>query len=189
MAKIRVIKSWRSHGVMWRSGHFYTFRYNAYRTDPFPVIILMYKIQGINPPTGHQFNLIQGINLNYIPRIQRQIFVDLWASEMNKSGGNAEFTWNTVQKRFPYLELAVRRYMIKPSYRIQNPQQIPFDKLEEVVISTWSRDFSNKLKFDLNSKMARASARGEEVKQKFTSKWSRLGKSFFSFARDLFKKR
>jgi len=183
---LRITKNWRSHGITWNSGHFYTFRYNAFRQDPTPVIILMYKIEGINESTGHQFRLIQGINLNYIPRDQRKAFVELWKSEMLRNKGNVEFTWDMVQSRFPYLELAVRRYVTKPVYRIQNPQHIPFENVEDVVISTWGKDFSKKLEMDLILKRNRALNRGEVLKDKYRSKWGGFGTSFFNFAKNLF---
>lgn len=149
----------------------------------------MYKIEGINPKTGHQWNLLSGINLNYIPRTQRKIFTEFWSETMRKSNGNSEFTWQLVQYKFPYLELACRRYMIKPVYRLQNVQYIPFDNVEDVVVSTWSKDFSNKLKIDLAAKMARAVGRGETLKDKFKKKWGGFGSSFYSFAKNLFKRK
>jgi len=183
---IRVIKNWKSHGTNWRSGHFYTFRYNAYRQDPNPVIILMYKIEGIHPNTGHQHRYLQAINLSYIPRQQRKAFVSLWLSEMDKNKGNVEFTWDVVQFRFPYLDLAVRRYMTKPVYRIQNPQYIPPENVEDVVVSSWGKDFSKKLEMDLAAKKSRSLGRGEALKKKYRNKWGGFGSSFFGFAKRLF---
>jgi len=185
---LKVVKSWRSHGTTWKSGHFYTFRYNAYREDPTPVIILMYKIEGINPKTGHQWRLIQGINLNYIPRSHRKAFVELWKTEMERNKGNVEFTWEVVQFRFPYLESACRRYVTKPVYRIQNPQHIPFEHLEDVVISSWGKDFSKKLEMDIAAKKQRALGRAEAFKEKYKNKWSGYGSSFYNFAKSLFGK-
>lgn len=186
---IKIIKKWRSHNVTWKSGNFYTFFYNSWREDPNPVIILMYKIWGINPDTGHQWRLIQGINLNYIPRPQRKAFVKLWLTEMEKNKGNVEFTWDAVQFRFPYLELAVRRYMLKPLYRIQKAQFIPPENVEQVVISSWGKDFSRKVNMELGKKKARAMGRQSNLNNKYRSKWGRFGSSFFGFAKNLFKRR
>lgn len=149
----------------------------------------MYKIKGINPNTSSSWNLIQGINLNYIPRSHRKAFVELWKSEMENNGGNVEFTWETVQFRFPYLESACRRYMLNPIYRIQSPQHIPFDNLEDVVVSTWGKDFSKKLSLDLAAKRVRALGRAESFKEKYTKKWGGYGSSFYNFARNLFKRK
>ena len=180
--------NWRSHGVSWRSGHFYTFRYNAFRQDPNPTIILMYKIEGINKDTGHQWRLIQGININYIPRAQRKAFVTLWQGEMEKNKGNVEFTWNLVQMRFPYLELAVRRYVTKPVYRIQKATYIPVDQLEDAVISTWGKDFNKKVEMDINAKRQRIMGRGVALKKTYKKKWGMFGglKSFFGVAKGFF---
>ena len=183
---IKIIKKWNSHGVNWKSGHFYTFRYNAFRSDPVPVIILMYKVQGIHPNTGHQHRYIQGINLNYIPRNQRKIFVKIWMKEMEKNKNNVEFTWDSVQFRFPYMEDAVRRYMTKPVYRIQNPQYIPPENVDDVVVSTWSKDFSKKLGMDLAAKKARSIGRGEAMKKKYRRKF---GGGFFGAVRNFFRRR
>lgn len=184
---IKLTLNWSSHGVKWRSGHFYTFRYNAYRQDPNPTVILMYKVFGVNPKTGHQHRYIQAININYIPRAHRKVFVNLWAKELDKNKGNVEFTWNLVQMRFPYLELAVRRYMLKPVYRIQKPKYIPIDQLDDVVIGTWSKDFSKKLGMDLAQKKSRAMGRGEAMKSKYRRKWGIGGlKSFFGAAKGFF---
>jgi len=184
MAKIKLTKNWKSHGISWKSGHFYSFRYNAYRTDPNPTIILMYKVYGTHPKTGHQHRYIQAINLNYIPRAHRKKFVELWVKEMEKNKGNVEFTWNVVESFFPYLESAVRRYMIKPIYRIQNPMEIPIENLEDAVISTWSNDFSKKLKIDLAAKKKRALGRSVNMKTKYKQKWGIS--SFFSSAKNFF---
>jgi len=148
----------------------------------------MYKIQGIHPKTGHQHRYIQAINLNYIPRQQRKAFTTLWLKEMEKNKGDVEFTWDSVQFRFPYLDTAVRRYMIKPVYRIQGAQYIPPENVEDVVVSTWGKDFSKKLDMDLAAKKARSLGRGEALKKKYKKKWGGFGSSFFGFAKRLFNK-
>lgn len=66
------------------------------------------------------------------------------------------FTWSRVLQEFPYLKNAIRRYFYKPNYYIQNPIEVPLEDIENVVVSTWSRDFSNKLKANLMSKFRRA---------------------------------
>jgi len=184
---LNVTLNWKSHGIKWKSGHFYTFFYNAWREDPNPIIILFYKITGINKKTGHQWRLIQGINLNYIPRRQRKAFVTLWQKEMERNKGNVEFTWNIVEFRFPYLEMAVRRYMITPQYRIQRAREIPDDELENVVISSFGKDFSRKINMELNAKRQRAMGRADKLNTKYRRRWGKV-KNFFSFAKGLFNK-
>ena len=70
--------------------------------------------------------------------------------------GQVKFTWKRVQSRWPFLEKAVRRYFFKPSYYIRNLEEIPFDEVEKVVISTWSKDFSKKITTSLLSKFKKA---------------------------------
>ncbi len=183
---IKLTMKWRSHGILWKSGHFYNFRYNAFRQDPNPTIILMYKVYGIHSNTGHQHRYIQAVNLNYIPRNQRKIFVKIWQQEMDKNKGNVEFTYQSVQFRFPYMEYAIRRYMLKPIYRIQKPKEIPPENLEDMVVSTWSQDFSKKLTMDLAQKKQRAMGRSDSLKKKYKKKWG-MGR-FFGMASRFFGK-
>jgi len=70
---LKIDYTFRHAGITFKSGHFYSFRYNAWRNDPKPLIILLYRITGIHPSTGHQWRLIQAINLNYIPRSHRRM--------------------------------------------------------------------------------------------------------------------
>jgi hypothetical protein len=70
--------------------------------------------------------------------------------------GDVKFTWQKVQARWPYLERAVRRYFFKPSYYMKNLKEIPFDQIEKVVISTWSKDFSKKITIALIGKFKKA---------------------------------
>jgi len=130
----------------------------------------MYKVYGIHPKTGHQHRYIQALNFNYLPRNSRKAFINIWRKEFEKNN-DVEMTWDLVQFRFPYLDLCVRRYMLKPNYRIQKPQYIPMDKLEDMVVSTWSKDFSRKLKLDLAAKYSRSMERGAELRGKYKSKW------------------
>ena len=179
---IKIYKKFKHNGITWKSGHFYTFRYNAYRQDPHPVVLCMYKVYGIHPTTGHQHNYIQALNYNYVPRSQRKVFINMWRKEMDKNKNNVEMTWDLVQFRFPYLDGAVRRYMLKPVYRIQKAQYIPPENLEDIVVSTWSKDFSKKLNIDLALKKARAMDRGATLKKKYKSKWG----GFFNTAKKFF---
>jgi len=159
---IKVDYNFRSHGLRWKSGHIYKFRYNAYRNDPTPTIILMGRYTGTHPNTGHQWRLIQGINFTYIPRSHRRLFAMQWVNTMERTGGDVRFTWNDVKRQFPYLKFGIRRYVLKPSYRIQKPIEIPMEDMEDAIIDTWSKDFSKKIKVDMVQKFKRI--------QKFTNK-------------------
>lgn len=149
---LQVDLNFRMNGIQWQSGHVYRFRYNAWQHDPEPTLILMYRIRGTHPNTGHQWRLIQGINLSYIPRSGRRLFAMTWVNEYERTEGNTVLTWQRVQRQFPYLEFGVRRYLTKPNYYIQRPYEIPFENLEDAIIDTWSKDFSKKIKIDLMKK-------------------------------------
>ena len=142
-------------GVNLKTGHFYKFKYHSWTHDPKPLIIFMASIEGINPNTGHQWRLFQGINFTYIPRAQRKRFLDVWMKQLEK-GVNPKFTWKKVVAKYPYLKPAIRRYFFKPAYYIENLKEIPFDEIEKEVISTWSKDFSKKIKTALMSKFKKA---------------------------------
>lgn len=110
----------------------------------------MSAITGIHR-SGHQWRLIQGINFTYIPRAMRKRFLRQWMKELDKKG-KKKFTWQKVLAKYPYLKPAVRRYMLKPVYYIKNLEEIPLDNVEKVVISTFSKDFSKKVKSALMNK-------------------------------------
>ncbi len=154
MALRRVHKK-RFKGVTLRSGHFYTFKYQAWEHDPKPTIIFMYSIEGLHPNTGHQWRIIQAINFTYIPRGMRKRFLKQWMKELQRPG-DIKFTYDRVKSRWPFLKKATRRYFFKPSYYIQNLKEIPFDKVEKVIISTWSKDFSKKITTALLGKFKKA---------------------------------
>ena len=142
-------------GVRMRSGHIYTFKYQAWEHDPRPVIILMYALDGIHENTGHQHRYFQGINFTYIPRSIRKTFARDWA-KMVQRNPNMRFTWEMVQRRYPYLKNAVRRYFFKPDYYITELIEVSWEDMEKVIVSTWSKDFSKKLKMSLLAKFRRA---------------------------------
>lgn len=111
----------------------------------------MYSLEGTHPNTGHQWRFLQGINFTYIPRSIRRQFANQWKEVITRTN-NPKFTWEMVKRRYPYLENAVRRYFIKPNYYITDLIEIPFDDMEKVIVSTWSKDFSKKIKISLLSK-------------------------------------
>ncbi len=154
----------RFKGVTLRSGYFYRFKYHAWHNDPKPVIIFMSAITGIHD-SGHQWRLIQGINFTYIPRAMRKRFLRQWMVELDKKG-KKKFTWQKVLSKYPYLKPAVRRYMLKPVYYIKDLEEIPLDNVEKVVISTFSKDFSKKVKSALMSKFRKVLLNRNKSKKK-----------------------
>ncbi len=152
---IKLVNKFKFKNLTWKSGYVYTFRYNAYRNDPTPTIILMYRVHGINPNTGHMHNYIQGINFTYIPRSHRMLFGMQWQNAMERTRGNATFSWELVKRQFPYLRYGIRRYLLTPNYRIQNPIGIQINDMEDAITDTWSKDFSKKVRVDMVNKYKR----------------------------------
>ncbi len=74
---LRIYKTLKVDGVQLKQGYFYSFRYSPYQEDPTPMIIFINGIKGLHPNTKHQWRLIQGINLNYIPRGDRKQFIEI----------------------------------------------------------------------------------------------------------------
>lgn len=145
-----------------KSGYVYSFKYIPWNSDPNPTIILMYALEGINPKTGHQFRFIQGVNFTYLPRSMRRAFAKDWVSVFQRNNGNVRFTYEKLKSRYPYMDHAIRRYFYTPTYYISNLIEIPYEKLEETIISTWSKDFSKKVKVSLLQKF-RSSMRGRQI--------------------------
>lgn len=114
----------------------------------------MYSLEGTHPRTGHQWRILQAINFTYIPRKIRKRFAKDWVATMNRTN-NPKFTWQLVERKYPDLKIAVRRYFFKPSYYISNLKEIPQDELEKAIVSTFTKDFSKKVKRALLSKFKR----------------------------------
>jgi len=151
MALKRLYKK-RFNKVEWKSGHIYTFRYNAWENDPEPVIIFMYYFEGTHPKTGNQWRFIQGINFTYVPRAIRKQFAKVWIKEFNRLKGNTKFTYLKMKRRYPGLKHATRRYMYTPKERIKKAREIPFGDWEQAIRSTLRKDFSKKVKSSLVNK-------------------------------------
>jgi len=149
---VRRIHEKKFKGITLKSGRVYHFKYSNWRNDPTPTIIFMYSLEGINPRTGHQWRFLQGINFTYIPRATRRAFAKAWVDAFTKSNGNLRFTYETVKRQHPQLLLGIRRYFIRPSYLIRDIQEVPFENMEKAIISTWSKDFSKKVRGALTKK-------------------------------------
>lgn len=148
----------RFKGVDVKTGHIYKFKYQAWENDPNPTVIMMYALEGINTRqdgTKHQWRFFQAINFTYIPRSMRRQFATAWSREFVNSGGNAKFTWEKVKSRYPYVQNAVRRYFFKPNYYIQDLEEVDIENWEAAIVSTWSKDFSKKVKATLLNKFRR----------------------------------
>ena len=163
---LNISYTFNKNGIVWQSGHFYSFRYQAWQNDPIPLIILFYRIQGIHPNTGHQWRLLQGVNLNYIPRTHRRLFINQWTWYYKQHNGNIRFTYEDMQRRYPWLRYGVRRYMTKPDYYIKNPVEIDIDNIEEAVLSTYDKDFSKKVAMEVTAKYNRVMTRTKEQNKK-----------------------
>lgn len=138
-----------------RSGHIYSFSYKMFNEDPNPTILCLYAIKGINPATGHQWNLLQAINLNYIARHNRRVFLHTWIPLLERNHGNIKLTWEMIQRRYPYLTVACRRYILDAKY-FRDLKEIPLEDIEAVVISTWAKDYSRQVQMALLKKYKKA---------------------------------
>jgi hypothetical protein len=89
---LRVYRKFNLGGMTWKSGHMYIFNYARFKHDSRPLILLLYKIRGRHPRSGNEWNLIQGLNLNYVSRSVRRQFVVDWKKYLIKNNGNVSFT-------------------------------------------------------------------------------------------------
>jgi len=127
--------------VHFRSGRFYTYLYTNYSNDPGPVGVMVNYVHGIHPVTGNMHQYLQMINLNYVPRQFRRLFVEQWRAHLKANKGQVLLTWRKVRSKFPFLQFALRRYHVNRGF-IKYQRLIPDEDLEKVVISSFSRDFS-----------------------------------------------
>lgn len=132
-------------GTVWfKTGHIYSFKYLNYQNDPQPLIICINAITGVNPTTHKKHNYVQGINFTYIPRNRRKEFVKTWQKLWDQTHGHTILTWRIIQRRFPYLQAAIRRYSLGGSM-IQQLKEVPFEDMERVVVSSMIKDFSKRI--------------------------------------------
>lgn len=167
MAIKRVFKK-RFKGITMKSGYIYTFRYQqllAWQHDPKPTGILLYALDGIHPKTGSQWRFFQMINLSYVPKTIRKQFIKEWVIYLQKTK-NVKLTWEIIMKKYPRLKHSVRRYFFKPNYYIKDLVEVPLDKIEEVVVSTWHKDYSKKVKTSLLNKFRRVMQHRNKNKKK-----------------------
>ena len=150
--------------IKMKSGNAYSFRYVAWENDPNPTIIFLNAFSGNHPNTGRQWRFIQGLNLTYISRKYRKRFVKDWQRILGNTK-DVKLTYKKVSIKYPYLINSIRRYFYTPSYYITNLQEIPWDQMEKAIVSTWSRDFSKKVKTSLLNKFRRVLGRRKQFKK------------------------
>jgi hypothetical protein len=81
--------------------------------------------------------------------------VNQWQHYLDVNNGNVQFTYNIMKRQYPWLKYGIRRYMTKPNYYVKNAVEIDAENIEEAVLSTYDKDFSNKVKQELVSKYRR----------------------------------
>lgn len=128
-----------------KSGHCYHFGYTRYQNDSHPIILFINGIVGTNPRTGHFWNLIQGINLNYIPARSRLRFIEMWKPVVTV-GANMLVTWKRCQSQFPFLRgragfIPIRRYLLGPGRYIVSPRWVPPEAYTRVISYGLTKDF------------------------------------------------
>ena len=119
---LRVDRKFKFKKINWKSGHLYTFKYNAWQEDPEPLVILLYRFQGYHPKTGHEWRFIQAVNMNYVPRHIRKNFIINWKRTLERNNGNVFLTWEEVKAKYPGLVKSdcIGRYFYKQIYYITN---------------------------------------------------------------------
>jgi len=152
---LKQLLKYKHNNVLLRSGYVYSFSYIPYQNDPKPLIIFLNAITGINPKTGHQWRLIQGINLHYLPRHNRVLFGSEWQLFFEKSKYNVRLTWQLIKHKYPYIEIGIRRYNLKPNYYIKNLKEIEPKNMKKEIQGSLIKDFSIKKLMDLGKKLRR----------------------------------
>jgi hypothetical protein len=149
----------------WVSGHIYTFKYRPWENDPEPVVVFLNAITGTHPKTGNQWKLFQCINFTYIPKSKRRQFAQSWVKEFDRLNGNTRLTFQKVKRRYPDLTVATRRYIYKTAGYITKSKELPFEEWEKAVVSTFSKDFSKKVKVNLINKFRQVIGRRKRRKK------------------------
>lgn len=132
------------NGKRLQSGHFYTFGYGNYENDPQPLVIFINAIVGLNESTNHYWNLFQGINLHYISRNKRYKFLNNWLTVYDGTKENIRFTWSIITKQYPYLTLAIRRYILNTTRGfVVNLMEIDRQNIQKTVLGSMPKDYSS----------------------------------------------
>lgn len=151
---LQVKYSKRTHGVSLKSGQLYIFNYIPFEHDPIPTYLHMYVITGTHPNTGKSWNLMEGINMTYLPRQMRKQFAKEWVEQVSGSR-NLRFTYEKMKARYPWMKIAIRRYLLSPKRYVSKIRQIPLENMEQVIVGSWSKDFSKRALISLVSRYRR----------------------------------
>ncbi len=71
-----------------------------------------------------------------------------------------------MKRRYPDLTLATRRYIFKTAGYITRSKELPFHEWEKAVVSTFTKDFSKKIKASLINKFRAVIGRQKKRKKK-----------------------
>lgn len=142
MAIRRIYRS-KSGSTVFKAGHFYSFEhYKRYENDPSPLILFMYVVRGIHPNSGHYHNYVQAWNFSYIPKKLRQQTIRGFLRLNPHTPGRLI---KLDPYYFPsYMDLAIRRYLLKPAGLIVGAKEVPFDAIEDELLKIRSKDYSRK---------------------------------------------
>lgn len=162
---LRHIYKKKISGVTLKSGYFFRFKYQAFENDPKPIVIFLTAISGTHKKSGHQWRILQCINLNYVPRAIRKRFVKKWMKTLERTK-SVKLTWQIVSRRYPNIKIGIRRYFYKPSYYIQKLEDIPLENVEKVVVGSLAKDFSSRVKRKLLSKIRKSIGSRKKLKKK-----------------------
>lgn len=152
---LKIHFNWTHNNITFRNGFCYKFKYLNYEHDPYPHIFFLYAIRGTNPSSGNKWDLIQAINLNYLPRAVRKKFVADWGDTLKRSKGDFKMMWKTLMLKYPYMKIATRRYLLTPKNYINNIEYIAPEQMDKEIVRNMVRDYS----------MAELRRRGRLVRQ------------------------
>lgn len=151
---LRISYQTRVKNVNMVQGYLYRFKYkrieyldrikdDGENHDPTPLFFMIYRIYGKHPTSGHYWNLIQGCNLNYIPRASRKRFAMNWIKFLQKNNGNVKLTYHQLKKMYPSIvPHAIRRFKLKPDRNLVKVRPISFRHVNQEIDIDWNKDFS-----------------------------------------------
>lgn len=140
---IRRIYTVKYRGIIFEGGHFYTFKYLRWENDPEPLALFMYALRGVHPKTGHYWNLLQMFNLAYVPKKLRKNLVKEYVNmNINIRTYKPKTRLRIGPGYFPsFLDVAYRRYLLKPPGLIQNPREISFEIIDAELAGIAKKDY------------------------------------------------
>lgn len=130
------------NNVRFESGNVYRFNYKRFQNDPQPLVIFLNSFRGTHPNTGHPWLFIQAINLNYLPRKDRQMFIRDWENVHKRTNKRVKITWDIIKRWYPYLQFAIRRYFHTPADMMTNIVKIDAVNYQKEVVRDFWKDYS-----------------------------------------------